>query len=88
MQSDLKSGARPYFIGQLVGTLLHVRELIAHVCVICHGCWEVWILQRGWLELEEHGIEKEEIHMLNYTSQDCLCPRGNTSSGSSYITVH
>lgn len=33
-----RSGARPYLIGQLVGTLLHVRELVAHVCVICHGC--------------------------------------------------
>lgn len=39
MQSESQSGARPYLIGQLVGTLLHVRELIAHVCVICHGCW-------------------------------------------------
>lgn len=39
MQSDLRSGARPYLVRQLVGTLLHVRELVAHVCVICHGCW-------------------------------------------------
>lgn len=39
MQSESQSGACPYLIGQLVSTLLHVRELIAHVCVICHGCW-------------------------------------------------
>lgn len=46
-----------HLIGQLVGALLHVWQLIAHVRIFCHGCW-VWgrrsskrdekILIRGW----------------------------------------
>lgn len=27
-----------HLVGQLVGALLHVRQLVAHVRIICHGC--------------------------------------------------
>lgn len=35
------ASALSHLIGELVGTLLHVRQLVAHVRIICHGCW-VW----------------------------------------------
>lgn len=34
-----------HLIGQLVSALLHVWQLIAHVCVICHGCW-MWGVEK------------------------------------------
>jgi len=70
-ESSIKAESEcPHLIGQLVCTLLHVRELITHIRIICHGCWvcwvelvsnwEEWVLLEVWGKLKELDMDKRK----------------------------